>query len=263
MTTTPTRMPALFIGHGSPTNANERNRHTLAWQEAGRHLPRPRAILAISAHWYRSGIAVTAMPAPRTTHDFNGFPPALYEIQYRAPGDPGLAAQVAALLAPSQVRLDQDWGLDHGSWSVLAHLFPDADVPVVQLSLDARLAAPDHYSLARRLAPLRDEGVLILGSGNLVHNLRTLRWAQDAAPYDWAVRFNDWARSCLLSGDHESLADPFRFGEDARLAIPTPEHYLPLLYTIAQQHQTDAVSLLTDGIVLGSIGMLAFAVGSA
>ena len=263
MTTVSTRMPALFIGHGSPTNAVERNSHSLAWQEAGRRLPRPRAILAISAHWYRSGIAVTAMPAPRTIHDFSGFPPALYEVQYKAPGDPGLAAQVAALLAPSRVVLDQDWGLDHGSWSVLSHLFPDADVPVVQLSLDADLAAPDHYSLARRLAPLRDEGVLILGSGNLVHNLRTLRWAQNATPYDWAVRFNDCARSCLLGGDHASLTDPFRFGEDARLAIPVPDHYLPMLYAIAQKDQTDAVRLLTDGIVLGSIGMLAFAVGSA
>lgn len=262
MQTQQPRMPAVFIGHGSPMNTLERNRYTQTWNRFGRDLPKPKAILAISAHWYISGTAVTAMPTPRTIHDFNGFPPELFAFQYPAAGDPQLAARVAQLLAPLKVHLDQAWGLDHGTWSVLAHVFPEADVPVVQLAMDATQPPAYHYEIASKLAALRDEGVLIVASGNVVHNLRMLQWARDTPPYDWALRFNDQARACLLQRDHAALIDYGKFGEAARLAVPTPEHYLPLLYTIALQRDDEALSILVDGVELGSISMLSFAVGN-
>jgi 4,5-DOPA dioxygenase extradiol len=187
--------PALFIGHGSPMQAIEPSRFTAAWQLLGRELPRPRAILAVSAHWYGRGTAVTAQARPRTIHDFYGFPPALYALQYPAPGAPQLAARLATLLAPTAVRLDAEWGLDHGSWSVLRYLYPQADIPVIQLSLDASLSGPQHYALAQRLAPLRDEGVLVLGSGNVVHNLRLLQFDPAASAPPWALSFNAAVRA--------------------------------------------------------------------
>ena len=254
-------MPAVFFGHGSPMNALEHNRYTAAWRRLGEGLPRPKAILAVSAHWYLRGTAVTAMETPRTIHDFGGFPRALFAVQYPAPGEPLLAQRVRGLLAPTAVALDKDWGLDHGTWSVLVHVFPNADVPVVQLSLDATLAPSDHYQLARRLAPLRDDGILILGSGNVVHNLGRIQWAEDAPPYDWATRFNTRVREALLARDHAALIDYAAFGTDARLSVPTPEHYLPLLYVVAQQTESGSVSLPVDGIELGSISMLSVAVG--
>lgn len=256
-------MPALFLGHGNPMNALERNRYTDAWRALGAALPRPRAILAVSAHWVTRGTAVTVMERPRTIHDFGGFPPELFEVQYPAPGDPALAARVRALLAPTDVALDQNWGLDHGTWSVLAHVFPDADVPVVQLSLDGTRPPSDHYALAGRLAPLRDDGILILGSGNVVHNLGRIQWAGDAQPYEWATRFNDAVRSRLAAGAPEALVDYASLAPDARLSVPTPEHYLPLLYVLAQQRTDEPVTLPVDGIEYGSIGMLAVAVGLA
>lgn len=261
MTTQTSRMPAIFFGHGSPMNALEHNRYTDAWRRVGTSLPQPKAILAVSAHWYLRGTAVTAMDRPRTIHDFGGFPRELFEVHYPAPGSPALAERVRELLVPTAVAPDMDWGLDHGTWSVLAHVFPIADVPVVQLSLDATLAPREHYELARRLAPLRDEGILIVGSGNVVHNLGRIQWAEDASPYDWAMRFNTCVCEALLARDHATLIDYPALGADARLSVPTPEHYLPLLYVIAQQTDRDTLSLPVDGIELGSISMLSVAAG--
>ncbi len=256
-----TRMPAVFFGHGSPMNALEQNRYTDTWRHIGASIPAPKAILCVSAHWYIRGTAVTAMAQPRTIHDFGGFPQELFEVQYPAPGSPQIAARVRELLAPIDVRLDQSWGLDHGTWSVLAHAFPKANVPVVQLSLDASQPPRYHYDLGARLAPLRDEGVLIVGSGNVVHNLARIQRSDDARPYDWAIRFNEKARAHLAAREHQALIDYLSLGGDARLSVPTPEHYLPLLYIIAAQGDDETVSLPVDGIELGSIGMLTAIVG--
>jgi 4,5-DOPA dioxygenase extradiol len=255
------RMPAVFFGHGSPMNTLERNRYTDAWRRLGESLPRPRAILSVSAHWVTRGTAVTAMERPRTIHDFGGFPRALYEVQYPASGDPALAERVRTLLAPVEVRLDTSWGLDHGTWSVLAQVFPAADVPVVQLSLDATQPPAFHYQLARRLAPLRDEGVLIIGSGNVVHNLSRVQWADDAPAYDWALRFDARVRGCLAAREHGPLIAFAALGEDARLSAPTPEHYLPLLYIVALEREEDGVSIFNDETVMGSISMTSVAIG--
>ncbi len=255
------RMPAVFVGHGNPMNALEQNRYTHAWRRIGASMPQPKAVLCVSAHWYIHGTAVTAMDKPRTIHDFGGFPQELFEAQYPAPGSPQLVARVRDLLAPVDVRLDQTWGLDHGTWSVLAHAYPDANVPVVQLSLDASQPAQYHYDLGARLAPLRDEGVLIVGSGNVVHNLGRIQWAEDARPYDWATRFNEKARAHLAAREHQPLIDYLALDADARLSVPTPEHYLPLLYIVATQAKDETISLPVDGIELGSIGMLTVTVG--
>jgi 4,5-DOPA dioxygenase extradiol len=254
-------MPVVFFGHGSPMNAIENNRYTEAWRRIGETVPRPKSILAVSAHWYIRGTAVTAMEKPRTIHDFGRFPQALFDVQYPTPGDPAFAARVRDLLAPVDVHLDQSWGLDHGTWSVLVHAFPDADVPIVQLSIDATQPAQFHYDLGKRLAMLRDEGVLIIGSGDVVHNLGVINWSAGAAPFDWATRFNDHVRDCLKRRDHEPLIAYGKYGEDARLSIPTPEHYLPLLYCIGAQEPDEPVSFAVDGIELGSISMLCVIVG--
>jgi len=278
MNTVPhTRLPALFIGHGSPMNALETNRHTQAWRQLGHALsgtaagvPRPKAVLAVSAHWYTRGTAVTVASRPETIHDFHGFPPELFAVRYPAPGDPALAQRVQALLQPTVVvpdrpdKQDQQWGLDHGTWSVLTHVFPQADVPVVQLSIDATQPAEYHYELGRRLAPLREEGVLILGSGNVVHNLRVIKWGSDAEPYPWATDFNDRLRSALAGGDHQAAIDYQRF-ESAALSVPTPEHYLPLLYVLGaaagRENRPTSIQFPTDGIELGSISMLTVCAG--
>ena len=254
-------MPVFFFGHGSPMNALARNRYTDVWRRLGESTPKPKAILAVSAHWITRGTAVTVMERPRTIHDFGGFPRELFEVQYPAPGDPALAGRVRALLAPTEVVPDKSWGLDHGTWSVLVHAFPDADVPVVQLSIDGTKLPNFHYELAKKLAPLRDQGVLIVGSGNVVHNLSRIQWADEAKPYDWAVRFNEKVRGYLAARDHGPLTDFAALGEDARLSVPTPDHYLPLLYVIAQQSENETISLPLDGIEYGSIGMLTAAVG--
>jgi 4,5-DOPA dioxygenase extradiol len=255
------RMPAVFLGHGSPMNTLERNRYTEAWRRLGESLPRPKAILAVSAHWVTRGTAVTAMERPRTIHDFGGFPKELYEVQYPAPGDPRLAARVRELLAPVAVHADSSWGLDHGTWSVLAHVFPAADVPVVQLSLDATQPPAFHYQIARRLAPLRGEGVLVVGSGNVVHNLGLMQWDEGALPYDWAARFDEKVRGYLAAREHGSLVAFEMIGDDARLSVPTPEHYLPLLYIVALQRDDDRVSIFNDETVMGSISMTSVAIG--
>jgi len=254
------RMPALFIGHGSPMNALERNRYTEAWRALGASLPRPSAVLCISAHWLTRGLAVTAMPVPRTIHDFGGFPQALFDVQYLAPGDELMAQRVCEMLRPLPVALDTEWGLDHGAWSVLVHLFPKADVPVLQLSLDATQPASFHYAIGQQLAALRDEGVLIVGSGNVVHNLRRLNMRSGAA-YDWATRFESFARRAITARDHVALIDWSALGADAALSVPTPEHYWPLLPVLGAQAADETAEIVVDGIELGSISMLAVRVG--
>jgi len=254
------RMPSVFFGHGSPMNTLERNRYTEAWRRLGASLPKPNAILCISAHWFTRGIAVTAMGEPKTIHDFYGFPQALFEVQYMAPGDPQLASRVRKLLAPTEVSMDQSWGLDHGTWSVLKHLYPDADIPVVQLSIDGTQPNEFHYQLGKQLAPLRGEGVLIAGSGNVVHNLRLMNGVEGAA-FDWAARFNDTVRRALALRDHRTLIEIEKIREDARLSVPTPEHYLPLLYIAALQREDEELSFAVDGVEMGSIGMLTAVVG--
>lgn len=252
-------MPTLFLGHGSPMNTLDDNAFSRAWRELGARLPRPRAILAISAHWVTHGVAVTAMDRPETIHDFHGFPRSLAEFDYPAPGDPALARHVANVLAPEPVSLDHDWGLDHGAWCLLAHLFPEADVPVVQLSLDATRPPEAHIALGRRLRPLRDEGVLILASGNVVHNLGRMDWRLPDAGYDWADRFNARVRGALSEGDSAAL---LRLDDDdAALSVPTPEHYLPLLYIAALAYPDETPRFVNDAICYGGIGMLGVAYG--
>ncbi len=256
------RMPAIFFGHGNPMNALAQNSYTDAWRKIGEAVPRPRAVLAVSAHWYIPATAVTAMAKPRTIHDFGGFPQALFEFEYPAPGSPELAARVQDLLKPVKVISDLRWGFDHGTWSVLCHVFPGADVPVVQLSMDETQPPAFHFDVAMRLAPLRDEGVLIIGSGNLVHNLHSYAWGRHPAePFDWAVRFERQARQALLAGDDAPLIAYETLGRDALLSIPTPEHYLPLLYVIAQRSEGEPISFPVEGVDGGSISMLSIQIG--
>ena len=257
-----TSMPAIFFGHGNPMNALQRNEWTEGWANIGRTIQRPRAVLCISAHWYLPATLATAMAAPRTIHDFGGFPRELYQVNYPAHGDPQLARRVQELLTPLPVGLDNSWGLDHGTWSVLAHVFPDADVPVVQLSLDETQPAEFHFDLGKRLTPLRDEGILIIGSGNLVHNLHTYAWGKHMPePYDWAVRFETTARELMLSGEFEPLVQYDTLGRDAVLSIPTPDHYLPLLYIIGTRRSDDAITFPVEGVDGGSVSMLTVQIG--
>ena len=257
--TTKPRMPAAFIGHGSPMNALETNRFTSAWRAFGAGSPRPRAILVVSAHWYVGYTAVTAMVRPPTIHDFFGFPPQLSAVRYPAPGDTHLAEEVAEIAKPTHVGLDQDsWGLDHGTWSVLVHAFPQADVPVVQLSIDARRPFDWHLALGAKLAPLRESGVLIIGSGNVVHNLRAIDWSQRETGFDWAHRFDDAARATITEHPQDvvSLADHPDFSR----AVPTPDHFIPLLYIagLADAERVPA-RVLVDGYTYGSLSMPSYA----
>ena len=255
-------MPAIFFGHGSPLNAIQPNEYTRAWEGLRGAVGQPSAIVAVSAHWYVPGTRVTAMAQPRTIHDFGGFPRELYEVSYPAPGEPVLAGRLASLLRPVQVELDEQWGLDHGTWSVLRHVFPAANVPVIQLSIDARQPPAFHHEVGRRLAPLRDAGVLVIGSGNVVHNLHTYAWRRRVIePFDWAVRFEAAVREAIASGDDRRLIEYQDLGEDARLSVPTPEHYLPLLYVIGQRTADEPVTFPTQGIEGGSISMLAVKLG--
>lgn len=255
-------LPSIFFGHGNPMNALQRNGYTDAWRRIAQRIPKPRAILSISAHWFTPKTAATVNAAPPTIHDFGGFPKELFEVQYATVGDPQLARQVQDMLKPLQVTLTDSWGLDHGTWSVLCHVYPQADIPVVQLSIDETQAAATHFDIGRRLAPLRNEGVLIMGSGNLVHNLHAYAWGRHALqPYDWAVRFENAAKKLMLSDNYDALINYERLGPDAMLSIPTPEHYLPLLYVLGTRQPTDAITFPVEGVDGGSISMLSVQVG--
>lgn len=256
------RMPAIFFGHGNPMNALADNEWTRAWRSIGESVGKPKAILCVSAHWYIPAAAVTAMEWPRTIHDFGGFPRELFEYNYPAPGSPELAARVIELLEVETIADDRQWGLDHGTWSVLCHVFPDADVPVVQLSIDETQPAEWHYALAKQLGPLRDEEVLIIGSGNLVHNLHTYAWGKHGVgPFDWAERFDAEARELISTGNHWPLVDYESLGKDALLSAPTPDHYLPLIYVLALARGDDEVTFPVSGFDGGSISMTSVQIG--
>ena len=238
------------------------NTFTRSWQKISAHIPRPQSIVSISAHWYIAGTRVTASAHPKTIHDFSGFPKELYDVQYPAMGNPALAARVQELLLPVPVQLDDEWGLDHGTWSVLCHVFPGADIPVIQLSIDRTKDAAFHYELGKKLAPLREEGVLVMASGNVVHNLGALEWGNpDAKPYDWAERFDRKVRGLISAGNHPPLIDYPSLGPDASMCVPTPDHYLPLLYILGMQKENERIQFPVEGIDRGSISMMSIQAG--
>jgi len=250
------KMPVLFVGHGNPMNAIEENEFSQKWGDLRKELPRPTAILCISAHWETRGTFVTAMEKPKTIHDFGGFPQELFDVQYPAPGKPSLAKEIKTDIKKTEVVLDEDWGLDHGSWSVIKKIYPGADIPVLQLSLDYTKPAHWHYELAKELASLRKKGVLIVGSGNMVHNLGMVNWRNMNGPgYDWAIEMNEKFKKLISENDHKSLINYASLGSAAKLAIPSPEHYLPLLYTLALKEEKDTVSFFNDKTLAGSLSM--------
>ena len=252
------RMPVLFVGHGSPMNAIEENEFVQGWRNIGKSLPHPKAILCVSAHWETRGTFVTAMPKPKTIHDFGGFPKALYEVEYPAPGSPELANETKRTVTKTTVGLDEKWGLDHGAWSVIRRLYPEADVPVIQMSLDYGQAPQYHFELAKELSALRKKGVLIIGSGNMVHNLRMVAWDKINEPeygYDWAIQANDKFKTLIESGDFKSLTNYASLGREVQLAVPTPDHYLPLLYSLALKENDETISFFNDKPVMGSLTM--------
>lgn len=258
---TETRLPALFLAHGSPMNAIEDNDFTRALTALGEALPRPKAVLCVSAHWLTRGSAVTGMKNPRTIHDFGGFPEALYRVRYPAPGSPELAARVKDALGGKAAIDESEWGLDHGAWSVLKFLYPKADVPVVQLGIDYGASAKTHFDLGRKLRPLRDEGVLIVGSGNVVHNLRHLDFDADAEPFDWAVEFDAWTKARLEARDFEPLLGDLSAAPSGRMSVPTPDHYDPLLYVLGAAHDAEKARFEYEGIQNGSISMRSVSFG--
>ncbi len=255
-------MPVVFIGHGSPVNAIADNEATRSWQRFGQTIAKPQAILSISAHWCTRGTAVTAMLQPKTIHDFGrSLPAALFDLQYPAAGDPELAQWVAGLLAPVDVTLDQSWGLDHGTWSVLLKMYPQADIPVIQLSMDLSQPLAWHVKIGKKLQPLRDEGVLIMATGNIVHNLSIMEWNEQAEPYDWAVRFNEYIKNNILSYNIDNICNYAEFGESAMLSVPGTDHYCPLLYALGARYADDKISLLSDYIVYRSLSMTSVVFG--
>jgi 4,5-DOPA dioxygenase extradiol len=257
-------MPVLFVGHGSPMNGIEDTEFSRRWTQLAKEIPTPSAVLVISAHWFTPGTKITAMDFPPTIHDFGGFPKELFDVQYPAPGDPKLAGETAALLHSTQVELNHDWGLDHGAWTIVRHMYPDAKIPVLQLSIDYTQPPQYHYELAKELYELRKKGVLIMGSGNMVHNLRMVAWDKlnsDNYGYDWALTINDKFKSLIQDGDHPSLINYRGLGKEALLAIPTPEHYLPLLYTLGVKGAKDDVSFFNDKAVGGSLTMTSVKLG--
>lgn len=258
----PDLMPAIFFGHGNPMNALAHNAYTIGWSSLGKKVPRPKALLCVSAHWYIPACGVTANRLPPTIHDFGGFPRELYQVAYPAPGNPELARRVQNLLLPVDAQLDETWGLDHGTWSVAKHVFPDADIPIVQLSIDLRQGPEFHYEMGQRLAALREEGVLVVGSGNIVHNLSAYAWGKhEVQAYDWALRFENQARELMLQGEDDKLVNYERLGRDAALSVPTPDHYLPLLYILGLRQRVDQVTFPVEGIDGASISMLAVQIG--
>lgn len=251
-------MPVLFIGHGSPMNGIEDNEFSRRWTKMAKEIPTPAAVLVVSAHWFSKGTKITAMDFPQTIHDFGGFPQALFDVQYNAPGSPDLAKETASLIQSAKVELDHDWGLDHGTWTIVRHMYPEAKIPVLQLSIDYTMGPQYHYDLAKELYALRKKGVLIIGSGNMVHNLRMVAWDKMNEPgygYDWALQMNDTFKQLITDGDYKPLIRYESLGAEARLAIPTPEHYLPLLYTLGLKGSKDKVSFFNDKAVAGSLTM--------
>jgi 4,5-DOPA dioxygenase extradiol len=258
------KMPVLFIGHGSPMNAIEDNTFSKRWQQMGKEIPTPKAVVVVSAHWLTKGTMVTAMPNPKTIHDFGGFPQALFDVQYPAPGSPELATEIQKLITNPAVELDHDWGLDHGTWSVVKHMYPNADIPVLQLSIDYYKPAAYHYELAKQLLSLRKKGVLIIGSGNMVHNLRMVAWDKLNEPeygFDWALEMNDVFKNKISNGFYKELIQYEKLHKAATLAIPTPDHYYPLLYILALQTDNDKVEFFNDKAVGGSLTMTSVRIG--
>lgn len=252
------KLPVLFIGHGSPMNGIEDNEFSRTWAKFGKEIPKPKAVLVISAHWLTSGTFVTAMEKPKTIHDFGGFPKELFDVQYPAPGNPELALETSKLITTTNVGLDHDWGLDHGTWTVVRHMYPDANIPVLQMSIDYNKPASYHYELSKQLEKLRKKGVLIIGSGNMVHNLRMVAWDKLNEPeygYDWANEINQTLKEKILSHSHNDLMNYEKLGSAAKLAIPTPDHYFPLIYTLGLQGKDDEVNFFNDKAVGGSLTM--------
>ena len=254
-------MPVLFVGHGNPMNAIADNEFARTWREVGATLPRPRAVLCVSAHWETRGTFVTAMDRPPTIHDFGGFPTALYEVQYPAPGSPAVAEQTVQAVKSIKVGLDMEWGLDHGCWSVLSHLFPEADVPILQLSLDHTKPAEWHYKLAGELSALRRRGVMVIGSGNIVHNLRMVDWEHPDQGYDWALKADALVTRHIIDGDHRPLLHVETLAAEMQRAVPTPEHYLPMLYALALQEKDEPVHFFNRKVTMGSLSMTSFRIG--
>ncbi|HEX6430272.1 MAG TPA: 4,5-DOPA dioxygenase extradiol [Niastella sp.] len=257
-------MPVLFVGHGSPMNGIEDTEFSRRWTQMAKEIPTPKAVLVVSAHWFTKGTKITAMDFPQTIHDFGGFPKELFDVQYPAPGDPLLAKETAALIHSTQVELNHDWGLDHGTWTIVRHMYPDAKIPVLQLSIDYTKGPQYHYDLAKELYNLRKKGVLIIGSGNMVHNLRMVAWDklnEKEYGYDWAIKINDKFKSLIQDGNHKPLINYSELGKDALLAIPTPEHYLPLLYTLGLKGSKDNISFFNDKSVGGSLTMTSVRLG--
>lgn len=259
------RMPVLFLGHGSPMNAIEENEFVKGFRNVASEVPKPQAILCVSAHWETRGTFVTAMEQPRTIHDFGGFPQALFDVQYPAPGDPKLAEEVKRTVKGTSVVLDQSWGLDHGAWSVVKNMYPNADVPIIQMSIDQNLAPERHYALAKEIATLRDKGVLIIGSGNMVHNLGMVAWDKldQSYAYDWALEASDRMKHAITSGDHAPLINFHAQGRAFDLAINSGEHFIPLLYTLALQNKNDRATLFNDKAMAGSLTMTAVKIDKA
>ena len=254
------RMPVIFFGHGSPMNALACNDYTRKLGQLGRELPKPRSILCISAHWMTDQVWITGMKQPKTIHDFHGFPEELFKVEYPAPGNPELAEHIQAQIPDSRVDVNK-WGLDHGTWSVLKHVYPEANIPVLQLSLFIRKPAQFHFELGRKLQFLRDEGVLIIGSGNIVHNLREIVWETDATPFDWAVNFDEWAKAKIEARDYDALVYDYEEKEAGRLSVPTPDHYYPLLYVLGASDEKDSLQVEYEEIQNGSISMRTFSLG--
>ena len=256
------RMPVLFIGHGSPMNAIEKNAFSDKLNVLGKELPKPKAIVCISAHWLTAGTWVTHMNAPRTIHDFYGFPQELFNVQYKAPGDPKLAETVKNKIQKPVVHLDENWGLDHGTWSVLKHMYPEADIPIIQLSIDMSEPPQYHFEMGQKLKELRDEGVLIVGSGNIVHNLRQIRWGQDTSAHPWATQFDEEVKKHLLQKDYAPLMGKLLTTDAGRMSVPTPDHYYPLLYTLGASDNVDKMKFEYEGVELGSISMRTLSLGA-
>lgn len=258
------KMPVLFLGHGSPMNAIEENQFVQGFRDAAKQIPKPNAILCVSAHWYTEGTFVTAMDMPKTIHDFYGFPKELFAVEYPAPGNPALAAETAELLVPVIVKEDHNWGLDHGAWSVIKHMYPDADIPVIQLSIDYRKPPQYHFELAQKLSKLREKGILIIGSGNIVHNLRMIDWKNIdiiGAGWDWAIEAREKTNNWLLDGNFQNFIDYRNMGTELQYAIPTPDHFLPLIYTLGLKEKSESLSLFNDELIGGSLSMTSVRIG--